>query len=59
MLTSENGITFVVGNQFCIVLNWKVTGNSFSSTVAKNTSQLVKKIPVGSSTRMTVLKDLY
>ena len=48
---SENGITFVVGNPFCIVLNWNVTGNSFSSTVAKNASQLVKKTPVGSSTK--------
>ena len=50
-LTSENGITFVVGNPFCIVLNWNVTGNSFSSTVAKNASQLVKNTPVGSSTK--------
>ena len=56
---SENGKTFWVGNPFCIVLNWNVTGISLSSFDEKNTSHLVRKIPVSSSTVKDCARGSY
>ena len=56
---SENGRIFCVGNPFCIVLNWNVTGVSPSSLLLKKTSHLVKKTPVSSSTKNDCARGSY